>query len=254
MAFCADQLDCASGYCLSFSDAPPDENAVCESPPAGGATRVTGTVRSISTQVSAPGVSVAVASAIDAAINPFGVTPFAEGVTDNAGMVDVTSSGPLSAAIGVVAIAQREGFALTLTGVASEIPGGDYGPGNDVHDIWLVSTADLEQWNDLMASDVAAMPYLPVGEQGGLVGLVRAPDGSPVEGAVVASSSPDSAAVIRYVAPGDVVGGATTSTGVFIVLNPALAETFTASGPTGETSFVAGSAAGVVFAAAPILP
>lgn len=246
---------CDEGHCIIFSDAPPDDAAYCDALPANENTRVTATVRSLSTQVAASGADVSIVSALEALTNPTGATDFLGGVTDGAGELDATSMSPIEASIGIIAMARREGFFLTGTATAEPLDGIDYGPGNDVHDLWLLNIADLEQWNGWLQSDVQTSPYLPLGEQGGMVGLVRGPDGVPLSGVTVTSVQPVSEAIIRYAAPGSIIAdGATSASGLFFVLNPGLGEEFLVQGPAGSAAFLALSAPGAVFVVAPILP
>jgi len=254
MAGCAMQGGCDDGHCIIFSDAPPDEGAYCDPLPPNAATRATGTVRSLSTQVAAAGASVAIAPALQAVTNPSGAMPILFDTTDGAGEFDVTSAGPVESAIGLIALAQLDGFYLTGTTTAEPLEGNVYPPSNDVHDLWLVNNADLDQWSALMQSDVEAAPYLPLGNLGGVVGLVRDPNGTPMSGVTVTPVRRLSQAVVRYVAGADVVDSETAASGIFIIVNPGLAEEFTVQGPSGSATIVALSAEGLVFAVAPVLP
>jgi hypothetical protein len=95
--------------------------------------------------------------------------------------------------------------------------------------------------------------FLPLGESGGVVGLVRdATTGDLIEGAVVVSVDPDaSSAKVRYLnAAGDGFTTEMTSTqGMFIVVDPGLGEDFDVEigGVSQGLSGTAGSANGAIF-------
>lgn len=244
---CITHAECQSGYCLSYSDAPVDPNAICEPAPEGGNTRVTATVRSLTTQNIASGATVDIISALNAATDPVGATSLLGAVADGAGLVDGVTMDPLSAQIGVVARATTANFALSATGVAAPNDDGSYPPGNAVHDLWVIAQADVDYFNDALATDVDAAPFLPIGQEGGMVGIVRDETGTPVEGATVFSAAFESDAVVRYVGAAGANAEATDALGLFVVLNPALAEEFVVQTDASENGFTAGSAAGVVF-------
>lgn len=251
---CEDHFDCPTLLCLELSDAPPDPDAYCENAPAGGATRFTGTMRSISTQVPVPGSYVVVASALEAVTNPAMANPLAEGFTGRAGLLDITSPMPLAAQIGAVAIADAPAHYLSATSIAAPQDDGTYLPGNDVHDLWVVATQDLALWNEELAAEPQLAPLLPLGEAGGLVGIVRDPEGVPHSGIVVGSDSPGSTAIVRFPAPNGMQADATSELGLFIILEPSLGETFSAVTRDGETApVVAASTSGVVFTVGVIL-
>jgi hypothetical protein len=251
---CEDHFDCPTLLCLELSDAPPDPDAYCENAPAGGATRFTGTMRSISTQVPVPGSYVVVASALEAVTNPAMANPLAEGFTGRAGLLDITSPMPLAAQIGAVAIADAPGHYLSATGIAAPQDDGTYLPGNGVHDLWIVSTQDLELWSERLATEPELAPYLPLGELGGIVGILRDPEGVPRSGFFVGSDAPSSDAIIRFPTPDGMQADVTSELGLFIILNPALGETFSAvTFDVQSDSVAAASTNGVVFTVGLIL-
>jgi hypothetical protein len=69
---------------------------------------------------------------------------------------------------------------------------------------------------------------LPLGENGGVIGLVRDTTGAPVAGAQVVPTSDTSMAFIRYLAEdGTFTADMTSATGHFVIIGPGLGETFT---------------------------
>lgn len=247
---CAVHGDCVSGYCREFSDAPPDETALCQAAPPGGTTRMTGTVRDLATLQAVPNVAVRVVAAIQAASNPAAAPALASDDSDAAGQFDTTSARPISAALGVVALADTPGHYLTATGVAAPSVEGTYPAGNTVHDVWVISNATLDEWNAVLDND-NAIPNeaLPVGANGGAVVVVRdAITGEAIAGATAQSTSKDSDALIRYPsADGASLGPATDDNGVILIVNLALAEQFVVDTGSGEGTISAASALGTVF-------
>ncbi|MCX4243362.1 hypothetical protein [Paraliomyxa miuraensis] len=248
---CAANSECMSGVCTIFTDVPVNGDAVCAATPPDCATRVTGTVFDFTTREPVGGASVVVAAALQAATNPTGATAIVEGTTNASGEIDVTSSGPISAVVGIVGLTSLGGYYLTATGLAAPVDGGsDYNVANSIHDIWMVPESDLGDWSDALAMD-AMIPgeNLPLGEQGGVVGLVRDAAGAPIGGAVVRSTNAGSGAFIRYLNDDGSFGDVDTSDlGIFVILAPALAEVFEVEvGGAVAGSGTAGSADGAIF-------
>ncbi len=191
---CVFHANCASGYCQTFQDSPPDPDSICADPPAGGNTRFTGTLYDFETMAPIADASVAVTAAVDALTNPTVAAPIFQMPTDDNGRFDMTSSRPLTAALGVLSLAQAEGYALTGTGLAQS----PYAPGNIIHDVFMVPQSSVDSWSAALAEDQEFASFLPLGTNGGVVGIVRdGLSGDPVAGATV---SPAAAAdeVIRY--------------------------------------------------------
>ncbi len=222
-AACTANSDCASGVCTIFTDVPLNADAVCDPTPsmtdAGCNTRITGTVFDFSTLAPTEGATMKVAAALNAITNPAGADALAEATSGADGRLDVTTEVPISAAIAIIALVEAPGAYLTATGLASPAEGSAYGVANGIHDLWLVPTASLDAWSTALGTDVdVPAELLPLGDAGGIVGLVRDAAGMPIAGAVV-EAAPGSAAVIRYVAADNtIVADATTDTGIFVIL------------------------------------
>src|SRR5690606_12039866 len=135
-------------------------------------------------------------------------------VADGAALIDGVTTRPIAAQIGVVARATTTNFALSMTGVAA--PGGDgtFAAGNSIHDIWVVAQADLDFFNNALVGDPELAAYLPIGPEGGTVGLVRDEAGVPVAGATVTSAAGQSLAQIRYIGANGASDVATDSVGL----------------------------------------
>jgi len=251
---CGAPGDCASGVCLVFADVPAG-GGECVETPADCNTRVIGGVYDFETGGRAGGTNVVVAAALQAATGPATATPIVEGVTDGDGHFDVTSEMPIMAQIGIVALVSGDGFYLTATGIASPNDDSSYDVGNPTHQWWAVPTGALTAWSDALAMDAeigALEGVLPLGDEGGVVGLTRdGATGDAVGGAVVVPEDPDgSSAIVRYLQDDDTWGpDATGSSGIFVIINPSLAEEFhvEVDGATVSGTGTAGSASGAIF-------
>jgi hypothetical protein len=253
-AACTANADCMSDLCLSFSDAPADAAAVCEPAPDMCRTRTTGTVRDFITRAAlSGGQEVVIAGAIAASVNPTNITnPEAEGVLSDDGTFDLVSTERIEQPLGIVAVIKGGGYHLSATGLASPVDMNFYGPGTSLHDAWAVSTTDLDSWNMMLASDTALADFLPLGDEGGVIGMIRDEvTGDPLTGVTVEPKDGDSSnALIRYLNDGaDAFDGASTGTsGIFIVVDPGLGEEFLAMNGTTELGEgTAGSAPGSLF-------
>lgn len=224
---CGGNDECASGVCTIYTDVPLNDDAVCAAMPSmtdmGCNTRVTGTIFDFSTLAPVEGGTLKVAAALNAITNPAGADAIASATSDAMGRVDVTTEVPISAAIAIIALVEGPGGYLTATGLASPAEGSSYAVGTGIHDLWIVPTASLDAWSAALAPDVDVAPeLLPLGEAGGIVGLVRDSAGLPIAGATVEPADAGSGVVIRYIAADNtIVDDATTETGIFVVLGAA---------------------------------
>ena len=242
---CSQNGDCMSLGCLKFRDAGEGE---CVAAPENMATRIAGTVLDFATGAPIPSVELRVIGALSALGDPANATPVASGNADANGVVDFVSPEALKEGIGIVGIITGGLYYTTATGLASPTAG-KYGPMNGIRDIWAVPSAKLTEWSALLVADPDVMPYLPLGEMGGVVGLVRnAADSAPKPGAKVLPVNDTSKAFVRYLSDDGLTfnSNATGTSGIFILVNPGLAEKFTVeSNP--EITGTAGSAKGAAF-------
>jgi hypothetical protein len=201
-----------------------------------------------------PDIDIKVSAALQAALMPATAPALAMGTSGADGTIDFTSDAQVSAPLGLVGLTSGDGYFLTATGLAAPVEMNFYGPGNNIHDIWAVPTDTLTDFSTWLEPDAEFTNYLPLGEAGGVVGLVRnASTGMPIAGAEIVSTDPDTTgAVIRYLneAGDGFVDTVTTSNGVFVLVNPGLGEVFgleidgvPVAGETGT----AGSANGAIF-------
>ncbi len=242
---CSQNGDCMSLGCLKFRDAGEGE---CVAAPANMATRIAGTVLDFATGAPVPSVELRVIGALSALGDPAMATPVAKGTADANGVVDFVSPEALKEGIGIIGIITGGLYYTTATGLASPVEG-KYGPMNGIRDIWAVPTAKLTEWSALLSVDAEVMPSLPLGENGGVVGLIRnAADSSPKPGAKVLPVNDTSKAFIRYLSDDGLSfnSNATGTSGIFILVNPDLAEKFTVEG-NAEITGTAGSAKGAAF-------
>jgi hypothetical protein len=248
---CTANAECASGVCTIYTDVPLNDDAVCAAIPAECGTRITGTIFDFTTGEPLPDASLVVAAALQAATNPTGAMALVEATSGADGRVDATSAAAIVAPIGIVGLASAGGYYLTATGLAAPLDGGSsYDVGNSIHDIWVVPENDLKSWSDELDMDAQILAEnLPLGEAGGVVGLVRDAAGMPIAGAEVASADDGSGAFIRYLQDdGTFSTDATSDAGVFVIIEPALAEVFEVSVDGAVVGGgTAGSANGAIF-------
>lgn len=225
---CYNNAGCTSCNCLSFRDNPPDPMAACADATSDGSLRVTATVFEFPTDTVLGAVSVEVYNAFDVGIMGIdNAVAVASTTADGDGRIDLSITPNDS--IGMVAIIRADGFRATATGLAKP----PYEPSNAIHDLFVVPDALLATYSDALAADDALADYLPLGEMGGVVGIVRNRyTGEPVPNARIVSLTNGDAtgALIRYLADDSTFGSdATGSAGVYVLLNPALAEEFEAT-------------------------
>jgi len=242
---CVSNGDCMSIACLKFRDI---DEGTCVAAEPNMATRVTGTLLDFATNAPIPGVELRVIGALSALGDPANATPVAKGNADASGKVDFVSAEALKEGIGIVGIITGGDYYTSATGLASPTAG-KYGPMTGTRDIWGVPSASLTEWSTILTPDVDVMPFLPLGVNGGVIGLVRnATDSVPKAGAKVLPVNDTSKALIRYLSDDGMTfnSNATGISGIFILLNPGLAEKFTVEGSP-DVSGTAGSAKGAAF-------
>lgn len=248
---CVGNGDCQSLACEKFRDL---EDGVCAAAPDGGNTRVMGTLVDFITQEPVASTELRVLGALTALQNPVGGEAVVMATSGADGRVDVTSAAPFDAAFGMVAIVGGGDYYTTATGIAAPLSGTSYGPMNGNHDMWAVPTAKLTEWSGLLAddpdfmSDDPDMAVLPLGERGGVVGFVRdRATGMGVAGKVVTGDDGMTGATVRYLSEDGLSfnSDATSSSGLFVLVRPGLAEVFAVEGT--DTTGTCGSAIGAAF-------
>jgi hypothetical protein len=190
--------------------------------------RVTATVWSFPDQTAVGNQAVRMVGATDIGLNgPENAMTIAEVTTDAQGRFDVMLT-PTDQ-IGIVAIIQADGFHDTATGLAKPESAG-YEAANAIHDVFVVPAQTLADYSAGLESDADAAEHLPLGENGGVVGIARNRyTGEPQPGVQIVSLQPTTYALVRYLgSDGSWSVDATTDTGVYAILNPALAEEFEA--------------------------
>ena len=228
---CYNNQGCGTCNCLTFRDNPPDAMASCEAPGAAGSMRVTATLFEFPSTTPIANQAVTIHDAFKVGTLGIMSAPIVAMATSDAmGRFDTTIMP--EDMIGMVAIVQADGFRATATGLAKPGPTGDYEPSNAIHDIFVVRESDLTTWSDALAGDAAVADHLPLGEAGGVVGVARNRyTGEPVAGLTIVSKTNGDAtmAVIRYLQDdGTFTSDATGAPGVYVLVNPALAEEFEA--------------------------
>lgn len=229
---CTRNLDCESGVCSIYSDAPINVDAVCVQTPDDCATLFTGTVRDFATGEPVPGVSVNLTTAGAAVTDAFNAPLVMQMASDGSGRYQGESPGRLvDAPLAVLALAWTDTHGLTASGLAQPMPGSaEYEVGAGLHEVWLVPTDLLAGWSVALAEDEGIDPaWLPLEEKGAVVGRVRdGATGAPIAGAQVVSIDGGSP-VVRYVADDGTLGAeATGASGEFLLFGTAPVETFAA--------------------------
>lgn len=228
---CYNNAGCASCNCLTFSDNPPDAAAACAEPGAAGSMRITATLFEFPSTTPITNQAVTIHNAFQVGTLGIMAAPtVAEATSDAMGRFDVTIMP--DDMIGMVAIVNADGFRATATGLAKPGEGGEYEPSNAIHDIFVVREADLVAWSEALAGDAELADHLPLGDNGGVVGVARNRyTGAPMAGLrIVSKTSGDAtAALVRYLQDdGTFTSDATGAPGVYVLVNPALAEEFEA--------------------------
>lgn len=228
---CYNNQGCGTCNCLTFRDNPPDAMATCAEPGAAGSMRVTATLFEFPGTTTIANQDGTIHNAFQVGTLGIMSAPIVATATSDAmGRFDTTIMP--DDMIGMVAIVQADGFRATATGLAKPGPDDEYEPSNAIHDIFVVRESDLVAWSDALADDAAVADHLPLGDAGGVVGVARNRyTGEPVAGLTIVSKTNGDAtmAVIRYLQDdGTFTSDTTGAPGVYVLVNPALAEEFEA--------------------------
>lgn len=256
-ASCTRNEDCESLFCYAFSDAPADPDAYCQSASASCETRVVGTVRDIETRAAIAGAQVRIVGLISASVNPQSAPSLASGTTDENGRLDIETTAQVEQPVGLGSLIVASSYADSLALVSEPVDiqsATFYGPGVDAQDQWVVSAATVSAWSATLAQDPSLIDYLPLEDEGGFVGIaVDAQSGQPRAGvSIVSEAGSGTQAMIRYLANGgsSFSSSATDSSGLFVILNPGVGETF----GMGTQGFSVVTASGVITTRALALP
>ena len=225
---CYNNMGCATCNCRTFRDNPPLAEAVCEPDPADGQLTVTATVLEFPGNTPIPATEVAVYNALEIGLmGPDNATPIGETTADGDGRIELEVT-PVDQ-IGIVATIRASGFVDTATGLAKP----PYEASNAIHDLFAVPQSDIDAWNAALGNDAALEGFLPLGDNGGVVGVARNRyTGEPAAGIKIVSldNGANTGAIVRYLnTDGTFNADATTSTGVYVLFNPVLAEEFEAA-------------------------
>lgn len=233
-ASCMQLEDCVSGFCAVYSHTPTDANGTCQPAPPPGDIHVLGNVRDFMTDELMPNVTIKLGGAIDISQNPTGY-PVAETLTSDAnGLVDAVLTGDATHLIlGIIAVIEADGYYPTSTGLAKPSAGcGMYEAGIRNPDLKMMKITDMNRLSDLLLAGYPALAdSLPLGEKGGVVGLIRdVNSGEAVSGVEIRSANSASVAQIYYLngSRDAFTADLSSSSGVFVILNPGMAEEFSA--------------------------
>lgn len=225
--YCYVNIQCKSEFCVSYRQVTPDPEGHCEESSTPDRIVAIGTTLDFETRQAIP----------DATIKMYGATNFTlmrcNAVASDTLKTDVDGrfkkaiSPPPVEPVGFVALAQKgSDYANSVSGVADP----PWPNGFIRHDILMVKQSTLDKWSELLSADSEMKPYMNLSANGGAVGAILDVDsGKPIVGAqIVPASGGSTKAKIRYldsVGEGFVKDGITES-GIFVLVNPALAEKF----------------------------
>jgi len=222
---CFNNQGCGTCNCRTFRDNPPSEQATCVDDPMDGQLTVTATLLGFPGQTPIPSTEVTLYNAIEVGtVGPDLATVVGMTTSDAAGEIEITVE-PTDQ-IGLIATVRADGFADTATGLAKP----PYEASNAIHDLFAVPQADADAWSAALGAEPELAGSLPLGENGGVVGVARNRyTGEPVAGVTIESLKSDSTAILRYLdEDGTFNTTATSATGIYVVFEPALAEEFEA--------------------------
>jgi hypothetical protein len=174
------------------------------------------------------GLSVGVVNALDIVLMGIDASTLADATSAADGKFDASLSDPPTDSVGIVAVVQGDGYRPTATGLAKP----PYEPSNAIHDLFVVEESLLTTYSDALAMEAELMPSLPLGDAGGVVGIARNRyTGDPVAGIELVSVTNGDAtpAKVRYLQDdGTFATGVTGPAGIYVILEPDLAEEFEA--------------------------
>ncbi len=226
---CHFNKDCSSGFCESWYTAPVSPDSVCAEGPPEGTIRIIGISRDFETREPISGAEIGLVGATFAAMLGLNSTMLAETTSGSDGRFEfLLDKSKINDVIGLVVIAQLDGYYATSTGVVEPESGAKYPDGGDEHDALLISNSTLEKWSTLIAADPGLAPFGPLGDKGGVIGRVLTEsEGTFIEGATFESNEENSTAIVLYPSEdSSAFQEKTSSTGLFITLDPGLAEVF----------------------------
>jgi hypothetical protein len=226
---CTGPEECQSGCCEVFSEAP-QAIGTCVDAPSECEMRSVGRVLSFPSRKPAPGIDTWIIGAVDVANGPNDATPLGRTVSDERGLYDVTTDEMVDVPFGVAVLLQGDGHYPTIGGLAAPYADGRYITCPLARDMWALPSVVLASYNQVLVGDPDVAPYLPLGAQGGILGIVRWIDtGEPATGAQVVPVAADSSdMVIRYLDDSGTtfVDDRTHAPGVFLLVGALPGEEF----------------------------
>jgi hypothetical protein len=192
---------------------------------------------------------------IAASINPLGAPADGEAFALGDGVFELLTDGVLEEPLGLMAVVESPDTWPTMTLVALPKGGTNanfYGPMNDYRDVFATSYDTIWQLSELLWEYPGLEPYLPIGELGGVVGVVRDREsGQPVAGASVYADGFSQQGIVVYpdFESWSVWGETTGPEGLFVILGSAVGEEYRAASASGTSEAkLAVSTKGVVMA------
>ncbi|MCP4604627.1 MAG: hypothetical protein GY847_29590 [Proteobacteria bacterium] len=228
---CRRNEQCKSDYCDLWQGIPLDLDAECADGPPKGQLLLRGTAIDFLTRNPIPGAKVKFVSAIESAMMGCASKPIGETTTNELGRYELLlNKEVMTDPLGIIAHTEVEGYYFTGNGIASPTDG-IYGPGAEGHDAVAITESLLNKISALLEDHPTAKYHVPLGEKGGVVGEIGTlSSGEGIEGAYLKSrKGDDSDTIILY--PNEdftALQDATSSTGIYVGLNPDIGEKFDA--------------------------
>ncbi len=226
--YCYNNINCKSGLCVSYMQTSPDPDGHCEAVTSPGKILAIGTTLDFETREVIPDATVKTFDATQMSLLGCNAQATATITSDADGRFKQSVNKPgITEQIGMIARATKgDDYALSASGVADT----PWPAGFIRHDILMVKKATLAAWSEMLSEDTAMAPYMNLSAKGGAIGAILDVDcGKPIIGAEVRKAGGGNTnAKIRYLnadGTGFVTDGITES-GIFVLVNPALAEKF----------------------------
>lgn len=225
--YCYKNVQCASKLCMSYRQVTPDPDGHCDESSAPSQIIAIGTTIDFETRKPVFEANLKFLGATNFTLLRCNATASDTLVTGAGGRFNKAVDQPAAEPVGFIALASDgKDYAPSASGIADP----PWPKGSIRHDILMVKNSALAKWSQLLSADSEMKPYMNLSANGGAIGAVLDVDtGKPIIGATLGpAGGGKTSAKIRYLSAngtGFVKDGITQS-GIFVLVNPALAEKF----------------------------
>jgi hypothetical protein len=225
--YCFSNVQCASKLCLSYRQVTPDPDGHCEESSTPSKIVAIGTTIDFETRKPVSEANIKFLGATNLTLLRCNATASDTLVTGADGRFKKAVDKPAAEPVGFIALAsQGKDYAPSASGIADP----PWPKGTIRHDILMVKNSALTKWSQLLSADSEMKPYMNLSANGGAIGAILDVDtGKPIIGATLGpASGGTTSAKIRYLNAGGTgfVKDGITQSGIFVLVNPALAEKF----------------------------